>query len=112
MKVGQKIKKLREFKNLTQEYMAAQLEMSVGNYSKIERDEVSLTIDRLQKISEILNINFLDILAFDEKQVFNFIHNSHSQGLNIYQQNNYPANSVEQKIEEIMKRLDDLEKRI
>ncbi|MDR0802540.1 MAG: helix-turn-helix domain-containing protein, partial [Fluviicola sp.] len=36
MHVGQKIKKLRELKNFTQEYMANRLEMTQPSYSKIE----------------------------------------------------------------------------
>jgi len=109
MKVGQKVKKLRELKNYTQEYMAAQLEMSVGNYSKIERDEIPLTLERLQKISEVLSVNYLDLLNFDEKQVFNFINQSNSQPYSqgyFHQQYNYPP----QVIEELTKRIEELEK--
>ncbi len=111
MKVGQKIKKLREFKNFTQEYMAVQLEMSAANYSRLERDEIPLTLEKLQSISEVLEVNYLDILTFDEKQVFNFINHAqsqpHSQGY-FHQQYNYPPDAIE----ELTKRIDNLEKLI
>ncbi|MCO5230668.1 MAG: helix-turn-helix domain-containing protein [Chitinophagales bacterium] len=114
MKVGHKIKKLREFKNYTQEYMAVHLEMSAANYSRLERDEIPLTLDKLQSISEVLEVNYLDILTFDEKQVFNFINHSqsqpHSQGY-FHKQYNYPPDLI-QKFDTIEKRIDQLEKLI
>jgi transcriptional regulator with XRE-family HTH domain len=54
MKVGNKIKKIRELKNYTQEFMANELSMSISNYSKIERDEISITLDRLEEIAIVL----------------------------------------------------------
>ncbi|MBK9633709.1 MAG: helix-turn-helix transcriptional regulator [Bacteroidetes bacterium] len=87
MKIGNKIKKIRELKNYTQEYMANELSMSISNYSKIERDEISVTLDRLNEIAIVLKMKFQDILAFDEKNVFNFINSPHSQGyINNYMQ--------------------------
>jgi transcriptional regulator with XRE-family HTH domain len=89
-RIGEKIKKIRELRNYTQEYVARELEMSLANYSKIERDEIQLTIDRLEKIAVVFQLNsYLDILTFDEKIFFN-IHNNH----NGYIQNNY-SNSHE-----------------
>lgn len=66
-----KIKHIRELKNVTQEYMASQLNLSTRAYSKIETGETQLTINRLNEISKILDITPLEILGFDEKQVFN-----------------------------------------
>ena len=45
---------MRELKNLTQEHLAEELGMSVSGYSRIERDEVKLSSDKLVKISEVL----------------------------------------------------------
>ncbi|HXA02953.1 MAG TPA: helix-turn-helix transcriptional regulator, partial [Cytophagaceae bacterium] len=42
MSVGSKIKKIRELRNYTQEYMADRLQMSQSGYSKIETDEVDV----------------------------------------------------------------------
>lgn len=41
-----KIRQIRELKNFTQDYMAAQLEMSTRAYSKIESGETQLTVNR------------------------------------------------------------------
>ena len=50
--IGDNIKKFRELKNITREQMASDLEMSLSNYSKIERNEIDLTISRIQKIAQ------------------------------------------------------------
>jgi transcriptional regulator with XRE-family HTH domain len=66
-----KIKKLRELKNYTQEFMAKKLGLSTRAYSKIETGETQLTINRLNEISSILAVSPMGILDFDDKQVFN-----------------------------------------
>lgn len=83
--IGQKIKKLRELKNLTQEYMAAQLEMSQSAYSKIETGESDVTFKKLELISRALDVKPEDILTFNERLVFNVQHNQTGQGLVINQ---------------------------
>jgi transcriptional regulator with XRE-family HTH domain len=69
------IKKFRELKNLTRDEVAEKLEMSVSGYSKLERGEVELTITKLYKISEILDVDVSQILNFDASQVFNVTNN-------------------------------------
>ncbi|EAY29435.1 helix-turn-helix domain-containing protein [Microscilla marina] len=72
MKIGEKVKKLRELRNYTQEYMAEQLEMSQQNYSLIENDEdEDISLKRLKKIAETLEISLNDLLNFEDKQIFN-----------------------------------------
>lgn len=110
MEIGHKIKKVREIKGYTREYMAAQLEMSVSNYGKLERDEIPITLEKLKLISESLGVNYQDILSFDEKQVFNFIQNDNSKGYNIYQQNIYNSHEIAQKLNEMESRMRELEK--
>jgi transcriptional regulator with XRE-family HTH domain len=81
MNVGSNIKKLRELKNITRDAMAADLEMSVSGYSKIERDEVDLTISKIKRIAEVLEIDMSQILNFDASQIFNVTNNNLVQGL-------------------------------
>jgi transcriptional regulator with XRE-family HTH domain len=54
MQIGSKLKRLREMKNLKQEDIAQKLNISKQAYSKIERDETKLDIDRIVDLSEIL----------------------------------------------------------
>ena len=80
-KVGDTIKKFRELKNITREQMASNLKMSLSGYSKIERDEIDLTLSRIQKIAQILEVDISQILNFDATQVFHVSHNKMIQGL-------------------------------
>lgn len=70
MKIGQKIKKLREFRSFTQEYMAEKLDITQQAYSMIEKED-TVTFNRLQQISETLQIPIEKIINFDDQFVFN-----------------------------------------
>lgn len=97
MILGQKVKKLRELKNFTQEYMAKQLGLSQSGYSKIEAGEVDLPQSRLKQIADVLGLKIEDILAFNEHVVFNVMHNQTGNGLVI---NNNQLSSNEKKLYE------------
>ncbi len=88
-----KIKQLRELKNLTQEYVAGKLGLSTRAYSKIETGETQLTINRLNEISTILGIEPMEILGFDERQVFNNCKQDGYIGINHI---NFPEKLVQQ----------------
>lgn len=70
-KVYKNIKKIRELKNLTREYVADELEMSTSGYGKIERGEVDLTVSKLFKIAIVLNVTIEFIFKFDVSNFFN-----------------------------------------
>lgn len=59
---GHSIKKFRELRNYTQEYMAEMLGISQNAYSKIENGRTRLTTDRLKKIAGILEISVFLLL--------------------------------------------------
>lgn len=75
-KLGYKIRKIRESKDFTQEYMAQQLNISQNVYSKLERGEIKITTDRLTLISEILQIPEESLLK-DDFNVFNIYNNTY-----------------------------------
>ena len=77
-----KIKQIRELKNLTQEFIATHLDLSTRAYSKIESGETQLTINRLNEISAILGVTPMEILGFDDKQVFNNCKQEGNIGIN------------------------------
>ena len=88
-----KIKQIRELKNFTQEYVAQQLGLSTRAYSKIETGETQLTINRLNEISSILEVQPMEVLGFDDKKIFNI---SHSTGNNGYYNIMYPEKLIQQ----------------
>lgn len=70
MKVNEKIRFLRENKNLTQDEMAERLGMSTNGYAKIERGETRLTIPKLEQIVEVFDTDILELMSLGEKIVY------------------------------------------
>ncbi|GEC72351.1 Helix-turn-helix [Flavobacterium flevense] len=70
-KVYENIRKIRELKNLTREYVAAELKMSPSGYGKIERGDVDLTVSKLMEISKVLDVSTEFIFKFDVSLFFN-----------------------------------------
>ena len=69
-----RIKKIREYRNYTQQYMADCLELSQNAYCKIENGQTKLTTDRLEAIAKTLDVPFESILS-SEKQTLNVENN-------------------------------------
>ena len=80
-----KIKQIRELKNFTQEYVADRIGLSTRAYSKIESGETQLTINRLNEISGILEVDPIELLGFDHRQVFNNCTQEGNIGINYIQ---------------------------
>ena len=70
MKIQDKIKTLRTSKNWTQEKMAEMLAMSTNGYANIERGETELTLQKLEQIAKLFEMNYLDLLNMGEKSGF------------------------------------------
>jgi transcriptional regulator with XRE-family HTH domain len=84
MNLGHKIKKLRELKNLTQEFVANEIGCTQSAYSKIESGG-DLSFRKLEQIAGVLGLELQDILSFNENVVFNITHNKKASGLTINQ---------------------------
>jgi transcriptional regulator with XRE-family HTH domain len=65
MKLNEKIKVLRLSKNLTQTFVAEELGIDAANYSRLERGLVKVTMEKLKRISEILEVN-VSVFLFDQ----------------------------------------------
>lgn len=75
----QNIKILREMNQWSQEEMAEKLAMSPSGYAKIERGEVKLYLDKLEKIANVFNVDVADLLNSDKRNIYLLIsENSHS----------------------------------
>jgi transcriptional regulator with XRE-family HTH domain len=61
------IRKIREFRSYTQEYMAVKLGISQNAYSKIELGYSSITLNRLIVISEILSVDLIELMKADNE---------------------------------------------
>jgi transcriptional regulator with XRE-family HTH domain len=70
-KIGAIIRKIREFKGFSQEYMGSSLGITQNSYSKLENQKTKLSLERIHNIAEILEIDPLDLITSDENLVFN-----------------------------------------
>jgi len=93
------IKKFRELKNVTREHIASELEMSLSGYSKLERGEVDLTLSKLYRIAEVLEVSVSQISNFDVTNVFNVSNNQNVHGVEVREQHNYASSHTEKYIQ-------------
>ncbi len=63
--VAANIRKIREFRNYTQDYLAAKLEISQNAYSKLELGYSNITLQRLIHIALILEVDLQSFLQDD-----------------------------------------------
>lgn len=66
--VAGNIRKVREYRNYTQDYLAAKLGISQNAYSKIELSYSKITLDRLFHIALILEVEVMELLNFDAEK--------------------------------------------
>jgi|TARA_B110001469_G_scaffold125910_1_gene142278 transcriptional regulator with XRE-family HTH domain len=64
------IRKIREIKGYSQEFMANELEISIKSYSRIECGETSLSVTRLKQIAAVFGVSISTLMEFDVKKFF------------------------------------------
>ena len=69
--IGIVIRKLREKKGFSQEFVAEKLGINQSTYGKLERDVSSMTLDRLFKIADVLEEDITTLLDIGKKNIFN-----------------------------------------
>lgn len=63
--VGLKIKEIRERNKLSKEYVAIQMEISVNEYSKLEKPSNDIKLSKLDKIVKILGAKKSELFTLD-----------------------------------------------
>jgi len=61
-KTLQKIRQLRNDKNLTQEFVAEQIGCSQSHYAKVENGKVKLNLVTINKIASVLEVNVNELM--------------------------------------------------
>ena len=69
--VGFNIRKFREKKGFSQEYVAERLGINQSTYGKLEKDISNITLDRLFKIAEVLEEDITTLLDIGKKNIIN-----------------------------------------
>ena len=90
-KIINRNKEIRKEKGISHEAMAFDLGISQVAYSKIEKNETKLNVDRLYKIAEILDTKVSNLLGLEVNKIYQqeFKDNSHNyqEVQNLYQEN-------------------------
>jgi transcriptional regulator with XRE-family HTH domain len=66
MNIGEKIRKVREAKGLSQKEISAMVNMDQSQYSKIENDKTDPTTSTLEKIAKALGIDVSELFVSDK----------------------------------------------
>lgn len=113
MKIGNKIREIRQLKKLSQENIACDLGISQKAYSDIESDKTKLTLETLNQIAKIFEMKLEDILSFNSDKIFYQNNYDESKGYayveNVYSENKEIINSLK---EQYQKHIEDLKNEI
>lgn len=82
MRVCEKIKFMRQVKELSQEEMAEKLGLSLNGYANIERGHADAPLSRIQQIADVFEMDLMELLSFGEKNVVVFVGNENK---NVFQ---------------------------
>ena len=71
--IAANIRKLREYRDYTQDYLAVKLNISQNAYSKIELGRSRITLERLFVISSVLEVNPADLISMETEELIKLI---------------------------------------
>jgi transcriptional regulator with XRE-family HTH domain len=106
--VGTKVKRMRELRNYSQEYVADKIGISQSNYARLEKNEVAISDERLKAIAHVLGTTEDAIKAFDDSIIFNITQGPNSAaGLNCEVHNYQISPEIKQLYEDKIKLLEE-----
>jgi transcriptional regulator with XRE-family HTH domain len=81
--IGSNIRKIRNLKGYSQDYLASRLDISQAAIHKIESCESNVSLQRIVTIAGILEVNVAQILDFDDTKVFisNIVHEDQASNI-------------------------------
>lgn len=80
-KIGERIKKAREERNYSQQYLAQQLGISQKAYSKIENSQTNVTLNHLDRIAQVLETSINQLLGTEGSTVYNNYNTHNGEGI-------------------------------
>lgn len=69
--IGSKIRQIRELRGYSQEFVAHKLGISQRAFSKIETNQTKLDWEKVAGIAEVLEVDPMDMISFDDNLIFN-----------------------------------------
>jgi len=80
--LGEKIRKIRRIKNLSQLDVSEKIGLTQSEISKIENEEVAISVTLLQRFSKFFDMPVEDIIHYDEKVSYNITTHEQKGGAN------------------------------
>lgn len=110
------IRKVRQLRDFSQEYMAKALKISQPAYSDLESNKTKLTLERLIEISKLLETDVIDLINFNENQAINNTFYNESKGFFnikelIIENFNYERNHYKEIIKQLKDEINELKLR-
>ncbi len=102
--ISTKIRRFRESKDYTQEYMARKLNISQNSYSRLEKEPENMSLKRLEDICQILEVGLREVIDSKESSVYynkNEAEYQNSYGNIII--HNYPQELMEKMLDRLEK---------
>jgi len=104
--IGKNIRVVREVRGFSQEYVAKKIGISQRTYSNIEADKSKVDTEIIKNISEVLNIDPIQLMSLNEKTMFSNCTNSGTGNfgyMNTYQgmENDALKNHIQQLQKEV-----------
>lgn len=114
LNIGQKLRKLRNQKGFSQEYLADRLNISQKTYSNMENDRTPITVEILKQLSSELEVDMIDLIT-DSKIIVQYNTSQDTSTFNGVVNNNFPeelVNQLKERIEDLKNQLLDKDKLI
>lgn len=94
--LNNKIKTIREIKQWSQEDMAEKMNMSLNGYARLERGETKLSLEKLQQIAQIFNMDIIELMQTANKGVYFMLNDSaDNNNVTYYSGNEAPHFEIE-----------------
>lgn len=78
MKVNEKVKKLRQLNQLTQEQMAEKLHLTLDGYQKLESGRRQFDLPKLERCATIFGITLPELLSVDENSIVYLVNSANN----------------------------------
>lgn len=105
--LGKKIKKIREIKGFSQQYVAAKLKISQERYSYLENKQKHIDEEQLKKIAGLFEVSLQYLTTFDTEKILN-VSAGHSTRLDTIDECIIIIHQLKEKINHIEKQLQHL----
>ncbi len=105
LRIGERIRKVRDLKGFSQQALAEAIEISQKQLSRIETEQISPTFELVEKICAILSVPMKSLLEFNEDIIFNS-YTTNQQGGEFFAYNNTDIKQVESLYKQLLSEKD------